>query len=92
MTLIDFGEKPSQADPVMVDHIVQSVGKALSNVIIPNVTTQADLLSAIFTILHRLLQVAKSAEAPEEHDQNSKEISKILVNFLLEFGASDVKH
>ena len=74
------------ANPEMVDAIIQVVGRAINGAVIPGVTTQSDLLSAIFTILHRMLKMAKEMEDPAHHERNTKEIGDILMNFLFEFG------
>lgn len=87
MSLID---KPSHADPVMVNMIITSVGKALNQAVVPGVTTQADLMSAIFTILHRMLKTAQELEDPSEKLHNRQEIGNILSSMLLEFGSTEV--
>jgi hypothetical protein len=86
MSLIRDFDKPIHADPIQVEFIISSVGKALNSVVIPHVTTQADLLSAIFTILYRMLKTAQDMEDPAEKAHNRKEIGDILTNMLMEFG------
>lgn len=90
--MITFPNQHTSSDPEMVDHIIRIVGKAVSSAVVPHVTTQSDLLSAIFTILHRMLEVSRSMEEPGDHEHNTREIGNILTNFLLEFGTPSVKH
>ena len=86
MSLIRDFDKPIHADPAVVEFIINSVGKVMNQVIVPGVTTQADLLSAIFTILYRMLKTCQELEDPAEKLHNRQEIGAILANMLLEFG------
>ena len=84
--------KRTHADPVMVDHILKSVGNALTAAMIPHATTPADLLSAIFTILYRLLKTTRESEDAADHEGNAKEIDRILMDLLAEFGSRTPVH
>ena len=84
--------KSKHADPAMVSQIIQSIGVAVHAAVIPDVTTQADILSAFFTVLHRILRTSQQMESVEEHAVNSREIGKILSSMLLEFGTSGIVH
>ena len=74
------------ADPVIVEHIAQNIVAAIKECLIPNVTTQADILSAAFTVLNRILRDMQSSGEPEELQANAKELSRVLTSMLLEFG------
>ena len=89
MSLIRDFDKPVHADPLVVDMIINTVGKAMNQAVVPGVTSQADLLSAIFTILYRMLKTCQELEDPAEKVHNRQEIGAILASMLLEFGTSN---
>ena len=84
--------KRKGADPAMVSQIIQSIGVAVHAAVIPEVTTQADILSAFFTILSRILRTAKEIESEEDNTRNCQEIGRVLSSMLLEFGTPTVVH
>lgn len=75
-----------RANPEHVEELIQAMGEALNRTVVLHITSQADILSAIFTILNRMLKTAKQMEAPEDAEHNAHEIGCILKEFLLEFG------
>ena len=76
------------ADPVVVEHIVSNITSAISECIIPNVTTQADVLSAVFTVLQRILRGMQQETDPADQKANARELGRVLTGMLLEFGDS----
>ena len=74
--------------PAMVESIIQSVSVALDHAVIPNVTSTADVLSAMFTILNRMLRAAQELQSSEEREHNAGEMGRILSTMLLEFGTT----
>ncbi len=75
------------ADPVMVDRLVKSMAIGLQTAIQPGVTTQADILSAVFTVLYRMLNTARQDTDPHEQQKNAAEIGRVLQGLLMDFGA-----
>lgn len=88
---IDMSEAPTRAsaDPRMVEKLVRSIAVGMQKAIVADVTTQADLLSAVFTVLYRMLNTAKTSE-DEDWDQNCGEIGRVLQDMLLVFGEDRV--
>lgn len=83
-----FGEpKSSPANPETVDRLMEAIGDALVRNVEKGKTSQADILSALFTILRNMLIAAKHLEDPKDHDSNAKEIGRVLMEFLVEFGS-----
>ena len=74
------------ADAAMVSTLVQAIGNALENASIDDVTTTADVLSALFTSLDYALRAAKQNTEPEDSAFNTQEISRVLMQMLVEFG------
>lgn len=74
------------ADPAMVDQLLQAISVAIVRASIPNVTTTADVLSALFTTLDRALTVAQQNVPPDEASYNAIEINRVLCEFLVEYG------
>lgn len=74
------------ATPYMVERLVRGMETSLSMNAIEDVTTPADVVSACFTLLERLLFTLKSLEEPEEHEFNRVAIAAILNDLLMEFG------
>lgn len=78
------------ADP----HAVQRLLIALEDTLLQSVsdeTSQADVLSALFTLLRNILLASRRAEDPKDHGHNAAEISRVLMDFLVEFGAAPDK-
>lgn len=67
---------------------MQTVCQALDDATIDEVTTPADVLSALFTILYRMLKATMALQTPEERPYNVKEIRRVLDDFILEFGST----
>lgn len=83
-----FGEsKSSPADPVTVDRLMAAIGDALVKSVEKGKTSQADILSALFTILRNMLIASQELEDPKDHDRNAQEIGRVLMEFLVEFGS-----
>ena len=80
-------ENPA-ADPMMVDKLVDAMGRAVNETIIIDVTTTADILSALFTMLDVALQIARKDTEGEDAAWNAKEISRVLMDFLMEYGTA----
>lgn len=80
----------SHADPRMVEKIIKNIAIGMQTAIVTDVTTQADMLSAVFTVLYRMLNTAKQSD-DEEWNQNSGEIGRVLQDMLLVFGESTVQ-
>ena len=95
MTLnpVDSHAERSAADPRMVNHLMTAMAQAIDQATIPHVTTTADLLSAVFTVLDHTLRVIRDKEHREDQAFNSREIGRVLANMLLEFGVEpSIKH
>jgi hypothetical protein len=84
-----LGYETPTADPRMVAELVEAIGEALNNTFIPDITTTADVLSALFTSLDYALRAAREDASAEDQAHNTKEINRVLLELLVEFG--DVK-
>jgi hypothetical protein len=78
-------------DPEVVEELVLAMGEALLKAIQPNMTSEADVLSAMFTLLRRALIEAAETSDAETKKRNSKEIGRVLADMLLEFGAESLQ-
>ena len=74
------------ANPAMVGQLVEAVGNALESACIPDVTTTADVLSALFTCLDHALRASRKDCDPVDAAWNAKEINRVLLELLVEFG------
>lgn len=75
-----------RADPAMVDRLIRGIGVGIQGSIIPGQTSQADLLSAMLTVMYRMLQNAQENEEPAAQGKNASEIGIVLADMLLAFG------
>lgn len=75
-----------RADPQMVDRVIRGIGVGIQGSIIPGQTSQADLLSAMFTVMYRMLRNAQDTEEPAAQGKNASEIGQVLADMLLLFG------
>lgn len=86
--LHDPSFEQAAVDPRMVGHLMQAIALAIDQAKIPEVTTTADILSAIFTTLDHTLRVVQAHQEPGDTVYNAKEIGRVLSELLLEFGSS----
>jgi hypothetical protein len=78
--------EPPIADPAMVGQLMAAIRLAIEQTSIPEVTTTADVLSALFTTLDHALRVAKEDADPQDAAYNAAEINRVLMDFMMEFG------
>ncbi len=74
-------------DPYMVESLVTAATHAMERASIPEITTSSEVLSASLTLLARTLSAIKQMEAPEDRVFNTKEIAKVLQEFIVDFGS-----
>lgn len=73
-------------DDTMVETLADAGLRAIQQACIPGVTTPSEVLSASFTILDRILRSVGKMQTTEERLVNSKEISRILQEFIVDHG------
>lgn len=83
---------PTIADPVQVARLVKGMAVGIQTAIIPNQTTDADILSAVLTVLYRVLARAKEDDDPSMANRNAIEVGKVLQDMLFTFGAPTQIH
>ena len=91
MSLLDDPEETVGADPQMVSQLLEAMAIALKDAVLPGVTTQADVLSATFTLLSRILASAREQDDPADRKRNAIEIGRVLGTLLMEFGAETLQ-
>jgi hypothetical protein len=84
----DGDSAPVKANPLMVDRLIKGIAVGMNTVLVTGQTTQADLLSAVFTVLYRLLENSQRDEDPGEAEKNAHEIRRVLTDMLMTFGSS----
>ena len=75
-------------DSYMVDQLATSIWAALEQTAIKDITTHAEILSALFTVLHRFMSVSRMHEDPADSLHNTKEVNRVLGELMLEFGST----
>lgn len=90
-TLYDT-DAPTVADPVHVARLVKGMAVGIQTAIVPNQTTDADILSAVLTVLYRILAKAKESDDPMLDEKNALEVGKVLQDMLFTFGAPTQVH
>jgi hypothetical protein len=74
-------------DAYHVEQLVHAMHVALEHACVADVTTPADVLSAIFTTLERTLYALQSVESSfEEREHNRKEVANALNDLMMSFG------
>lgn len=73
-------------DPEMVQALVNAATSAMERSSIQNVTTPSEVLSASFTILEHTLLAIRKLQAPEHRAENAKEITRVLKEFIIDYG------
>jgi hypothetical protein len=75
------------ADEDMVEDLIVAICKAVENTCIPDVTTPADVLSALFTTLNKFLLRVKEGQTPTEQAYNAREVNRVLMDLLMMHGS-----
>lgn len=75
-----------EVDPLMVDQMVAAMSSGLERSCIPNLTTTNEILTAITTLLDKILQGVRRNESAEDHAYNAEEVSRILGDLIMEYG------
>lgn len=83
--MVDYYSK--QCDPDMVEELVKATLKGLELGVIPDVTTDSEIISAIFTLLDRTLRAMRKIQTPQERFQNAAQINKVLREMLTDHGS-----
>jgi hypothetical protein len=79
------------ANPRVVEKLVKAIAFGLEAAIIPGETTQSDMLSAVFTVLYRMIDASNKEASDIERQKNSVEIGRVLKDMLFTFGTSSVQ-
>jgi len=84
---------PDEVNEVMVKQLVRAMGAGMQTAVVPGVTTETDILTAVFTVLTNMLRVVSTGEGTlQEHAHNTQEIRRVLSGLLLEFGTPDTRN
>lgn len=75
-------------DPFEVERLVSTISDAMEHTC-SDETAPAEIVSALFTILYRVLRAMQKLELPEDKKHNTDEIRRILMDMLMEFGAAE---
>jgi uncharacterized protein YozE (UPF0346 family) len=75
------------ADPDTVEDLTLAICQAIEDESIPNQTSAADILSALFTTTSRFMRSMRKGQNILEQSHNSKEVSRVLTSMLMEFGS-----
>jgi hypothetical protein len=75
------------ADPDTVEDLTMAICKAIEEECIPNETSAADILSALFTTTSRFMRSMRKGQTILEQSHNAKEVSRVLTDMLFEFGS-----
>jgi len=78
-----------EADVQVVDRLVSAMANAMNKTVEVGKTTHADLLSAIFTLLLHVLKETRDREPVEIREANAKEVGRVLMELLVEFGPKE---
>lgn len=83
--MIDYYQKG--CDPEMVEDLVKAALLGLEKGVICDVTTDTEIISAMFTLLDRTLRAMRKLQTPSERFENAAEINKILREMLVDHGS-----
>ena len=86
--MIDLRHSDNNApDPCMVEALTNAAIQAMERAAINDITTSAEVMSASFTILDRTLRAFQNLQAPEDRIFNTKEVARVLQEFLINYGS-----
>lgn len=88
MLELGINDNEGSVDVFMVEQLSAAVWTALEQTSIKGVTTPAEILSALFTVLYKFMTVSRAHEDPADTLHNTKEINRVLSDFLVEFGST----
>lgn len=73
-------------DYAMVEQLVLAAANAMERATIPNITTAAEVLSAVFTLTSRTLSAMRKLQDPKDATFNANAVRKVLEELLVDFG------
>src|SRR5438034_9825581 len=82
--------RDDRVDPLMVEQLIAAIGTGMERACIREVTTPAEILSALFTTLDRCLRGMSKASLAADQVYNRQEIGRVLADMIAELGA--VRH
>lgn len=80
---------PSDDDcnPVHVEALIKGASSGMAKVVIPDITTQAEVMSAVFTLLDRTLRSIRKLQTPSERFDTALQIHQALTDLLTDHGS-----
>lgn len=73
-------------DPAMVEALITAAARGMSRAVVPDITTQAEIMSAVFTLLDRTLRSFRKIQDPADRFVAAQQISKALSDLLIDHG------
>lgn len=73
-------------DEVMIERLVDAGMGAIYKASTPDITTPSEVISAVFTILDRMLGNIRRTQDPSDRIHNAKQISNALNDLLIDHG------
>lgn len=87
MRMLQHANCREAADPYVVESLVNAATAAMERFSADNATTPSDVISASFTLLDRTLRAVRNLQAPEDLASNTKEVARVLQDFLVDYGS-----
>ncbi len=82
--MINYHE--AECDPDVVEALVKAASNGLRDEVSPDLTTDAELVAAVFTLLDRTLRALRKLQSPECRFENASIINKILQEMMIDHG------
>lgn len=79
-------EADADCDPQMVELLVKAATHGMSKAVVPDITTQSELLSAVFTLLDRTLRSIRKLQSPDERFMRAEQIRNALDGIMTDHG------
>lgn len=74
-------------DPTMVEALIKGATTGMSKVVVPEITTSSEVLSAAFTFLDRTLRSIRRLQTTDERFHNAAQIKKALTEMITDHGS-----
>lgn len=85
---MSFNLQPvDDSNPAHIEDLIKGASSGMARVVIPDITTQAEVMSAVFTLLDRTLRSIRKLQTPEERFQTALQIHNALTDLLTDHGS-----
>ena len=84
-TLTNFNTS-DDCDPQMVEALIKGATRGMAHAVVPAITTESEIMSAVFTLLDRTLRSLRNLQPTDQRFERAEQIHKALADLITDHG------